>query len=132
MKEETGTCGPLSCRIGDMMRHMKLAGALLIVALFAGSSSLYAKEPSVRGGQLGFSLQDLDGHVVSSSDSIFTGKVLFVTIWGTWCPPCVSEVPTFKDLQDRYGEDGLVIVAIAVEPDTLVTVRMDRLRDFSR
>jgi thiol-disulfide isomerase/thioredoxin len=100
--------------------------------MLPGITVVQAKEPRVKGDRLIFTLPDLEGNSVSSSDSLFTGKVLFVTIWGTWCPPCVSEIPTFRDLQDRYGENGLVIVGIAFEPDTLETVRVSRLRDFSR
>jgi len=37
-------------------------------------------------------------------------EVLYVTIWGTWCPPCLSEIPTFIDLQERYEEQGLEII----------------------
>jgi len=105
--------------------------ALIAISLLTGITATSAKEPRVGGDRLVFTLQDLDRNSVSSSDSIFKGKILFVTIWGTWCPPCVSEIPTFNDLQDRYGEDGLVILGIAFEPDTLEAVRLDRLREFS-
>ena len=58
-----------------------------------------AKEPQVEGDRLVFELPDLDGKIVRSSDARFEGKVLFATLWGTWCPPCQSEIPTFNDLQ---------------------------------
>jgi thiol-disulfide isomerase/thioredoxin len=90
-----------------------------------------AREPEVKGGRLEFALPDLDGNVVKSSDARFENKVMFVALWGTWCPPCRSEIPTFNDLQDRYGDGGLVIVAIAFERDTLAAERRDVLRKFS-
>ena len=82
------------------------------------------------GDTLVFALPDLDGKLVSSLDARFRNKVVFVTIWGTWCPPCLSEIPTFIDLQNKYQEDGLVIMGIAFERDTLADARQKHLRDF--
>jgi thiol-disulfide isomerase/thioredoxin len=88
-----------------------------------------AKEPSVAGGRLTFELQDLDGHPVTSSDPRFDGRVLLVTLWGTWCPPCLREIPTFNDLQRRLGARGLTVVAIAFEEGSDPGIRRRRLRD---
>lgn len=33
------------------------------------------------------------------------GKVVFVNFWGTWCIPCVAEMPTIQKLYDRYKND---------------------------
>jgi thiol-disulfide isomerase/thioredoxin len=105
---------------------------MIIIVILIASGSLSAKEPRVEGDILSFKLYDLEDNLVSSADSAFAGKVLFVTLWGTWCPPCVSEVPTFNDLQRRYGDDGLVIIGIAFEPDSVEAVRVVRLRDFAK
>ena len=51
-------------------------------------------------------------------------KVLLVDLWATWCPPCVGEIPTFIDLQERLGERGLVIVAIATAGVTALLVNI--------
>lgn len=74
-----------------------------------------AKDPSVEGERLEFRLHDLDGNPVGSDDPRFEGRVLLVDLWGSWCPPCITEIPTFVDLQARYGEAGLLVVAIAFE-----------------
>ncbi|MGB5895304.1 MAG: hypothetical protein WBG58_14100, partial [Ignavibacteriaceae bacterium] len=41
-------------------------------------------------------------------------------------------VPTFIDLQEQFADDGLVIVGIAFERDTLNYSRRQRLREFSQ
>jgi thiol-disulfide isomerase/thioredoxin len=105
---------------------------ILVITTLVCLTDAEAREPRVRGDRLVFALPDLAGDVVSSTDARFEGKVVLITIWGTWCPPCQSEVPTFVDLQQRYGEKGLVVVAIAFERDTLVEARRQRLRDFSQ
>lgn len=105
--------------------------ALVTIIALTNLTTAEAREPEVKGDRLEFTLSDLDGNIVKSSDARFGNKVVLVTLWGTWCTPCRSETPTFNDLQDRYGDDGLVIVAIAFERDTLAMERRDVLRRFS-
>ena len=33
----------------------------------------------------------------------FKGQVLLVDIWGTWCAPCIAEMPYLAALQKEYG-----------------------------
>lgn len=66
----------------------------------------YASAPS-------WELTDLEGQTVTSSD--FDGKVVLVDFWATWCPPCRKGIPEFVELQEEYGDDGLVIVGISLD-----------------
>lgn len=58
---------------------------------------------------------DLDGKLVKSTDPRFKGKVVIVTIMGTWCPNCHDEAPVLVDLYKKYKDAGLEIVALAYE-----------------
>jgi len=61
-----------------------------------------------------FSLSSaVDGTIVNSK--IFTGQVLLVTFFATWCPPCRQEIPTLKKLQQEYKEKGFSVVALSVD-----------------
>lgn len=62
---------------------------------------------------LDFSLQTVDGKTVARKDS--HGKVLVLNIWGTWCPPCMAEIPAFVELHRRHAEKGLSIVGLTWE-----------------
>ena len=58
---------------------------------------------------------DLEGKPVKSTDPRFKGKVLVVTITGTWCPNCHDEAPVLVDLYKKYKSQGLEVVALAFE-----------------
>ena len=62
-----------------------------------------------------FAFQDLSGHVVSSDQ--FSGKVLLVDVWATWCPPCKQEMPWFQELYEQYRDQGLEVIGISIDPN---------------
>src|SRR5687768_3641214 len=43
------------------------------------------------------------------------GKPVWVNFMGTYCPPCIDEFPLMNGFASRYGDDGLVILAIDVK-----------------
>jgi thiol-disulfide isomerase/thioredoxin len=45
----------------------------------------------------------------------WSGKVLVVNFWATWCPPCREEMPGFSRLQTRYSGNGVQFVGIGVD-----------------
>ena len=40
------------------------------------------------------------------------GKVVVLNFWGTWCPPCVGELPYFNRIADEYSTDEVVVVTV--------------------
>jgi len=112
-----------------MMRSISVLSAVAIALVVVATAA--AKEPKVNGGRLVFELSDVEGNIVRSSDGALDGKVLYVTLWGTWCPPCVSEIPTLNELQARYSSQGLVVVGIAFEKEESPASRQETLRRFA-
>ncbi len=61
-----------------------------------------------------FSLPSVtDGRTVSSKD--FKNKVILVTFFATWCPPCRQEIPTLIELYKEYGPKGFVVIGLSVD-----------------
>ncbi|MCI0744595.1 MAG: redoxin domain-containing protein, partial [Verrucomicrobia subdivision 3 bacterium] len=58
----------------------------------------------------------LTGWLNADSDSAtpqsLVGKVVIVDFWGTWCGPCIAELPRLRMLHEKYSDQGLVIVGI--------------------
>ena len=57
-----------------------------------------------------FTLNDLDGNLVSLSD--FRGRPVIVNFWATWCAPCRIEMPELQAAYDKHQDDGLAILAL--------------------
>lgn len=60
-----------------------------------------------------FTLPDLQGRMVQLS--ALHGKVVFVNLWATWCPPCIEEMPTIQQLYDRLRPQGLEVLAVSLD-----------------
>ena len=62
-----------------------------------------------------FSFPDVQGRMVSNTDTAFRGKVVLVNISGSWCPNCHDEAPFLSALYKKYRAKGLEIVTLSFE-----------------
>jgi thiol-disulfide isomerase/thioredoxin len=70
------------------------------------------KDPAAK---LEFSFPDLDGKTVSLSDPQFQGKVVIITVAGSWCPNCHDEAAFLTELHEKYRDQGLEIISLHFE-----------------
>jgi thiol-disulfide isomerase/thioredoxin len=61
------------------------------------------------------SIKDLQDHDVRLSD--YTGKVVLVNFWATWCAPCQVEIPWMIEFQEKYGPRGFTILGVSMDED---------------
>ena len=88
---------------------LKILGPLIALLLLLGSSAAVATVSMPE-----FSLPSaVDGKTVNSA--AFKGKVLLVTFFATWCPPCRQEIPTLKKLQEELGPQGFSVLGLSVD-----------------
>ena len=43
------------------------------------------------------------------------GKVVLLDFWASWCVPCRRSFPWMNEMQEKYAQDGLVIIAVNVD-----------------
>ncbi len=60
------------------------------------------------------SFRRVDDDAVVTLNSL-RGQVIVLNLWGTWCPPCVRELPELDRLQELYANRGLTVVTLSQE-----------------
>jgi thiol-disulfide isomerase/thioredoxin len=109
------------------MHRSFLIFAMAFVALMAGVLLYSAKAPlqqveSVQATSAvqpevvqypKFTLNDLDGNAREFSE--FGGRHRLLNFWATWCAPCRREIPLLKAFQAEQGDDGILVMGIAVD-----------------
>lgn len=101
------------------------APGMLKVVLIMTLVPAFAAEPPASTGPEGLlmweeprdiasvSFDDSKGEAFEWAD--FSGKVLVVNLWATWCGPCREEMPTLDELQAELGGSGFEVVALSLD-----------------
>jgi thiol-disulfide isomerase/thioredoxin len=71
-----------------------------------------APSPAIPAVALSFI--DTRGKLLNTADH--KGKVIFVNLWATWCPPCIAEMPSVNQMYARYRDNPKVMV-VTVDVD---------------
>ena len=63
-----------------------------------------------------FSYIDTNGKVYTKAD--FKGKVVYMDLWATWCPPCCAEIPYMNRLVKEFEHvRDIAFVSISIDKD---------------
>ena len=68
-----------------------------------------------------FVLPAVAGEAVDSD--AYRGRVLLVSFFATWCPPCMEEVPAFIELQKEFAARGFSVLGLSVDEGGIDLVR---------
>jgi peroxiredoxin len=101
---------PVVCRLALVMLACV---ALPAVAAVDPASELDLIKPNRQQVAKDFKVASLDGKRLRLADH--KGKVVFLNLWATWCPPCKEEMPAMERLWQRYREHGLVVIALSMD-----------------
>ena len=98
---------------GSKMIYKRLSKALLMITLISTCSASMALEEgdkipefdiaSIYENQPNISLKDLEG------------KTLFIDFWASWCAPCITSLPLYNEIYDKYQDQGLEVIAVNVD-----------------
>jgi len=102
---------------------MKRAALFIVLIACAMVFGCKASEGSLNPPAQDFSLQDLNNRTVRLSD--YSGKVIILNFFATWCPPCKAEIPYFIELLDEYGDKGLAVIGVSLDEGG-----QSKVRDF--
>jgi peroxiredoxin len=64
-----------------------------------------------------FALKDSRGRLVSSQDMLALGPLVVKFFRGRWCPYCVTELETWRELYSQLRERGALMVAIGPQTE---------------
>lgn len=93
----------------------KIAEGRLAALKVASNLSIGKPVPDISG-------EDLNGNKFKLSEAN-KGKVVMLSFWATWCPPCMGLVPHERDLVDKMKDKPFELVGINGDPELTPEVR---------
>jgi peroxiredoxin len=81
--------------------------------------------------RLEFSFPDVDGKLLAFPGEVHDGKVVLITVGGTWCPNCHDEAVFLKDLLASRRERGLEVIQLMFERTLDFSSQAEAVRSFA-
>jgi thiol-disulfide isomerase/thioredoxin len=64
--------------------------------------------------------------------SDFTGKVIVINLWATWCGPCRAEVPDYEKVRKEFSGKPVEFIALTTEDPRVAEQKVKQfVRDFN-
>lgn len=103
--------------LSERTRDFLVAGAFLAIVGGLVTVGWVGREtgPALERGQPApaMELPRINGETATLAS--LRGQPVVVNIWATWCGPCVREMPALQRVYERYRDQGLEVVAVAVD-----------------
>ena len=87
----------------------------LILCLFVSFSSFSQNEiPNI-------DVKTLDGKTVNIKEVVNQDNVVIISLWATWCVPCIKELDAISEVYDDWQEEtGVQLIAVSVDDSRTV------------
>lgn len=117
-----------------MKSSVRIISLLLFMLVFTGcwnktENTIPAPQPAktknpVAGKTIpAFNATDLQGQSVT--ESVFKDhKLTMLNLWGTFCGPCIKEMPDIEKLKNRYRDRNVLILGVVVDRDLAAARRI--------
>lgn len=100
-----------------------IPGPRKVIATNLNKVMLHLRRPSIAsdgntyqltGAEYNWNLTD--GAGIPVSPETLRGEVIFLNFWGTYCPPCIAEMPEIQSIYDDYKDKVKFILVSAESP----------------
>ena len=103
----------------EVNRMKRIIGFVIICAMILSFSCCASEKAEVdttagEGLLSSFAAVDTDGNIVDQS-ILKDCKLTMINVWGTFCGPCIREMPDLAALNDKYAERGFQIIGIPMD-----------------
>jgi len=71
------------------------------------------RPPAVGQAAPRLALADLSGRMIQLSD--FSGQVILINFWASWCGPCKDQLQVYEKVWRELGDDGFTVLAISTD-----------------
>lgn len=88
----------------------KIRAPAVILASFLTASTVFAGTLPDRAT---LSLRNLSGEPEAITD--YSGLVIVLNFWATWCVPCREEMPLLAEVQERYADRDVVVIGASAD-----------------
>jgi len=88
-------------------------GFLVLIVLVIGVFAAWQSTQPSNGGEPHslYTLTDADF-------SEFTGRVVVIDCFATWCGPCVGEIPHLNEIVNNYDDSEVVVISVGSSSDS--------------
>ncbi len=94
-----------------MNRKLIFGLSVALLTSFITTNSLHAIEPGQKIPDL--TLPTLAGPKIGLGQ--FSGKIIYLDIWASWCGTCVKSLAWMQSLQEKFGKDTFQVIAVNVD-----------------
>ena len=111
-------------------------GLLVAISVSSCNSNDPPLKTTARANTLPRQVLEAENRAASGAAPIklgdYSGKVLFVNLWATWCGPCRMETPELVRLHKEYQSRGVEMVGLSTEnPDASARSVSEFVREFN-
>lgn len=101
--------------------------AAIVYTIYVSATKDKVEVLSVGDKAPDFVLTDLEGNRHQLSD--YKGEGVFLNFWGTWCGPCVEEMPAIDRQYKEFEKQGVHVLSVNIAQSNMeVTSFRDQLK----
>lgn len=121
---------------------LRVAITVIVLGLLVGlavsscnSNDPVTKTPNAKANMLPRQVLDAENRAAAGAPiklANYSGKVMLINLWATWCGPCRSETPELVRLHKEFQSRGVEMIGLSTEnPDASARSVSDFVREFN-